>query len=105
MKYIKQYEKVNKKQPQIGDYVLLKRTTYNEDFENFIANNIGLITEITNKKRNIEVKFFNVPENIEHLSFFPNGGGWTYFKTYDIKHISKNKEDLTVFLTAKKYNL
>ena len=98
MKYIKTYKKQNIK---IGDYVIIKTSIkYLNDFNKFLKNHIGQITEVSN---DIYVKFlFNENDSVKtkHLYNYV-----VPFKTTDIKFSSDNLEDLKIKLNAEKYNL
>jgi len=114
MKYIKKFESVGV--PQIGDYVACDEKLFDnnnkEDINiyNFISNTIGCITDIEKggsyydsfgNKVNIIyiVKYDKYPKGLS--SYFDN----LFFSEYEVKFWSKNKEDVEVYLSGKKYNL
>jgi len=79
-----------------GSYVLLSCSGF--IYSEFIENNIGVITKVYYPGAWFNVKYENVPKNLE---IYLN----REFNTADIKYISKNKEDLKAILVGKKYNL
>ena len=101
MKYLKTYERVNKK-PQIGDYVVITAgLTFSEELEEYIENNVGQIIMKSGQICNYLVKY----DDPDRLIYFnePEGSYWT-----SISHIlfySSNKEECEAFLSSKKYNL
>lgn len=114
MKYIKKFE--NENNPQVGDYVILYDKSFEisnkyDTYSNFINNNIGQIIRIQNNIF-IDVMYENIPPK-EILKYFKikytKGSDFNYFlsayNVYNIKHISKNKEDLQYIVDIKKYNI
>ena len=136
MKYIKTYEKINIKEPKVGDYVICEEVipkwgfkTENEDYLktcNFIATHVGKFVHKIKKNvndyeeddiwvKNIYIiEYENVPKELrtffsENESRVKNKSKETkyYRRTQidNIKHISKNKEELEAKLNANKYNI
>lgn len=111
MKHIKLYENFNEL-PEIGDYVLVDITDANKEYQNFINDNIGRIIFINNPDDWIlYLEYENIPKNIRHM-FSHSAPGKQNLTSYvtvlhvnDIKHFSKNKENLEAILASKKYNL
>ena len=113
MKYLRTYELYETK-PEVGDYVICEESKIPK-IKNFISNNIGRIfyyidTDVKKfsvcKDFRYIVEYDNVPEYI--TDFFEDV--WTEKQSRrmsldEIKHWSKNKEDLEVILNTKKYNL
>jgi hypothetical protein len=127
MKHLQKYEnfltdlfKKKSDEPRVGDYVLCERDNSNNHMgtaklcSDFIENNIGLIinhlkSKISDSEEVFRVKYENVPEKLK--------GGWFFHskelincyyyitKKHEIKHWSKNREDLETILSANKYNL
>ena len=96
MKYLKTFEdeKWNDKE---GSYVLL--SINKENYDNFLNNNIGKITKVYYPGSWFDVEFDDIPEELERMF------GKRNFHTNDIKHISKNREDLEAILLGRKYNI
>ena len=87
--------------PQNGDYVICKENMNDENFDNFLENNIGIITETPMHFETYEVKFDNIPQNLK--GYFFNKERSFYIE--QIIHFAKNKEDLELYIQANKYNL
>jgi hypothetical protein len=114
MKYIKLYEELNAKIPQIHDYVLCVESEYEDEtineseinLNNFISSNIGIIIDMVKTdvkfKYDYHIKYENVPDDIS-MYFEYDNTRWSVKS--DIIHWSKDREDLETLLTAKKYNL
>lgn len=87
-----------------------------EAFYDFINNNVGLVISkrdsfFKNEKNIIySVAYFNVPKTLKQFFMFDNNYyiGYNYYisvKEEKIIKISKNKEDIELYITSKKYNL
>jgi len=106
MKYLKKFENIN--EPKIGDYVICVNyeNTDLKILDDFLSSNIG---KIVRDKTNVEkfkysIKFENIPKNLK--GFTENGvGDEIIFRSDEIAHFSKNKEDLEHIIDANKYNL
>ena len=103
MKYIKTFESINKDKPEVGDYVICDSTIDDYvicDSTNFVSlrelvqNSIGKITIIKSV-------FFWDEFYIEYGDLI----GDIMFVEEEILFWSKNKEELELILTTKKYNL
>lgn len=113
MKYLKTYEFKSVVMPKVGDYVIcdVSRYTSDKEFIDFISNSIGKIKEIEYSNDSIDyfIKYKNIPtDKIE--DWFPDNDILfaSYSKIYkenDIKHWSKDKEELKALLSSNKYNL
>ena len=131
MKYIRTYEalKFTDKNPKVGDYVLCEEDIpkwANDDFikaYDYIATHVGKFVHKIKKVPDQDddvwgdniyiIEYENVPE--EFHKFFStterkvkNKSKDKYYRresVSNIKHISKNKEDLERILATKKYNL
>lgn len=117
----------NKNKPIVGDYVICALPTFSDEsieLNSFIENNIGEIIYINKKSKYTHVVLYSEPPKKFR-------GGWFYdydlymkayssnkkinkeykgkyvylFELNQIKHYSKTKEDLIIFLSAKKYNI
>ena len=102
----KLYESINEDKPEIGDYVICEDSTNGDknllEFEN---THIGRIFADDHplEEWNYLVKYENFPFSLR--SFFTFSENSRAFSLSEIKHWSKNKEDLEHVLNAKKYNL
>jgi len=129
MRYIKTYEKLDKDQPKIGDYVICKELETNNvlnDAEisivNFISKNIGEIVDFRTDdnmtqeyievayKYNIFVQYENIPDELyDDFAYHKKFDKCRIFNINEIIHWSKNKEELEEILefdsTVNKYNL
>ena len=86
---------------KIGYYVILTySTSSNPSYSNFFKNNIGQITKMYYPGAWFDVKFDNIPTEIE--KFIEKRMN---FNTADIKYISKDKQELEAILIANKYNI
>ncbi len=90
MKYIKSYESTIN-DIQINDFVVCDPTNF-VALKIIIANNIGILEEISNNKDEYSVKYPNQKENV-------------VFWESEILFHSPNKEDAEQFLINNKYNL
>ena len=115
------YETINNGKPQVGDFVICDVSEQYSRSDllffvtteaiDFISKNIGYIWKIPTPE-NYLVKYFNIPENLEkfifHYSDYSKGlksGNSILIDIENIKHWSKNKEELKPFLVANKYNI
>jgi len=114
MKYIKEFENLNYKEPNVGDYVICQEKNENKDFISFIENNIGQIIKIkqyyTNEKLYYYIRYTGIPDNIKyhfyegiHIDLYENNIRGMFLS--EIKYWSKDKEDLETILSTNKYNL
>ena len=103
----------NKKDPEIGYYVICEDellTNDNQKYKDtieFLKNNVGqIVSKIENNKYNYIVYYENVPKNSklfgEPIELEKN---CRLFSKNEIKKISKNKEKLEIKISIKKYNL
>jgi hypothetical protein len=112
MKYLKTYEEIDIqkeyekiKGPQVGDYVIAFNDRYeNGSLQGILSQIIGRISEIKFGYYSVEYdpKDFLFQDMIKVNQNEPFG---TLVNKEDIKHYSKNKEDLELILKANKYNL
>jgi hypothetical protein len=98
MKYLKLYEELNK-EPEINDYVIgrnirkLPTTGPDKDadeIDEYLKTHIGQI--------------INIQHGQDFLVKYDDGNSW-WFKKFELIHISKNKNDLEIYIEAEKYNL
>ena len=98
--------------PKIGDYVLCEEafstnSANNKAIDQFIMDNIGQY--IKDNKANNAVSFpyiifyENIPNNMKMKGVFIKGE--REMSRNEIKHFSKNKEELEIILNSRKYNL
>jgi hypothetical protein len=80
-----------------GSYVILGKL--DKKYSDFLEKNIALITKVYYPGAWFNVIFDNIPKELEKSLDNLD------FNTADIKHISKNKEDLESILKSKKYNI
>ena len=113
MKHLKSFEN-NNQEPEVGDYVICEDcVSLEEEFKNFMCNNIGLIVEINpNTNYPYTLYYENIPDNIiDGFSCVLNNNYEYDYKCLramsreEIIHFSKNKEDLETILASNKYNL
>jgi hypothetical protein len=113
MKHLKTYENWLPG-PQIGDYVICNVPSFDNESKKIIHNNIGQIELIRPKE--FETKSYNSSNNSigikkwvadEYLVSFNHRGELykIWFQNYEIRHLSKNKEELELLIQANKYNL
>lgn len=107
MKYLKSYENFKDK-PKVGDYVLMRTDSRNIEYRNFLKNNIGQITNMSDYL--VTVKYENVPTNLIKLKIFnwnKSDGGF-YYHTFNINKMlvfSDTPDDLELKIDTNKYNL
>lgn len=125
MKYLKYFESIEK-YPEIGDYVICKDNESEDkdendiEFENFLNHSVGMILDSNKEKNNFFktitgkrfenysipiylIQFENeLPEFIKEPDFPENS---LIFDENEIVVFSKNKDELEILLSAKKYNL
>ena len=80
-----------------GSYVILNKS--GKKYSDFLDKNIALITKVYYPGAWFDVKFNDIPEELESLL------DGIDFHTSEIKYISKNREDLESILQSKKYNI
>ena len=115
MKYLKTYEIIHSDGPKVGDYVICSVGNYDipewydkkDELTKFISNNIGVVTHI--KKYSLygdyKIKYekSNLVKNFCRVRDWKNN---TFEMDFNqIKHFSKNKEELEAILAANKYNI
>jgi hypothetical protein len=115
MKYIKEYESVNTKKLNVGDYVICDEsgTGSTDDVIDFLKTNIGQYIRYRNSKddNNVSCKYTyliqykNIPLEIEKGEFDHGGINTRLMKKEEIKYWSKNKKDLEQLILVNKYNL
>lgn len=108
MKHLKTYEAINIT-PEVGDYVIANSIYASKKLQSFFNSNIGQIIEKVkdvNKKSPdiILYKVYYDPYEVEPNNVILDDNSWL-FDVDEILHISKNKEDLELILSANKYNL
>jgi len=106
MKHLKKFENINK--PEVGDYVICKNIE-NEDLsilDYFLSENIGIIINNRTdfKKFPYLIRFDDMPHELLIYSEKREGKD-IIFRSDEILHFSKNKEDLEHIIVANKYNL
>jgi hypothetical protein len=118
MKYIKQYE-ANYNQPKIGDYVLCELDPIDNADDNklvsYIKNHIGIIIrkkpseiEINNRHKLLyHIKYEGITQDDyeDDYSLAEDTDDTFLIWRKEIKHWSKNKEELEFILSVNKYNL
>jgi len=98
MKYIKKFENII----SVGYYVLLYKN-FDDEYNNFISNNIGIVVDLYNIiNGEVGIKYDNVPSSL--VDYF-RSDGYRIFYSYQIEHISCDRDDLDAILQSKKYNL
>jgi len=98
MKHLKCFESlIDDKEPEIGDYVICEAAShfYGTEFAKYIDGHIGVIENIYYFEYDQEYKCVVRYENTKRATF----------SLKNIKHWSKNKKDLEIYLDSKKYNL
>jgi len=109
---IKVFEKFNNEnieEPEIYDYVIMK-SSYGEDINNFLCNNVGQITFIGADLQNDNVYVVypssEIPKRLEHyFRKHDKNVSLRIFEKHEILYYSKNREDLEIIIQANKYNL
>jgi len=97
MKYLKKFEDIENT-PDVGDYIIPNVETLNAVINDKINNNIFQI--IGTRQRKIGKILYIIKFKLEnHID-----DNW-YLDVSEIKHISKNKEELEILLQSKKYNI
>jgi len=108
MKYLKTYEDSNKyNPPEVGDYVIIKSSIFEDKPRRYIEDKIGKVEEISTIGSNA-IKMYlvsfeeNFPDYFWEITKEPNK-----ISFYLIEFISwsNNKEELELELSTKKYNL
>jgi hypothetical protein len=125
MKYIKAYEKIEDVDyiPQVGDFVICDEQTSNDkELKDFINNTIGECLGSNSKNKDDDnlklysVKYDDIPywqklqNNFTPYPILRKEGRAPkyYFRNFyrrEMKHVSKNKEELEALLAQNKYNL
>lgn len=113
MKYLKTYEivkhlsEMDKKDLEIGDYVVLKMWVHPDDrLVNFINNNVGQILKLTSLNISMIVEYENVPTKIQkHFNVIGNNKFSRPFHTNEIEYHTKNIKELELMITTNKYNI
>jgi len=102
--------KNSKTDHQINDYVIVfgfskNDPLYDENLASFLTTSIGKIIlkkrDIITSEYNYAVEYSNIPNDIQF--HFAQNVHW--FKKVMFNYISKNKKDLEVILTGKKFGL
>jgi len=101
---ITNFEKYNKL--EIGDYVYCENNDPSApiEFNDYIRNNIGVYIEYDETDEvdfRYVIKYDKPPKSFLH---YQNGDNF-YCGRNEIKHFSKNKEELEILKNATKYNL
>ena len=120
MKYIKQYEDVNRKY-KIGDYVICDEMEGNngvtKELKKFLANNIGQITDNTYGDTCLYVvRYENIPNMLRERfnEIIKKDIDGVVVDEYDDRRVmiddeiiysSKNKKDLEPFIILNKFNI
>ena len=107
MKHIKIYENIDN-DPKIGDYVICNENlSYYDELVNFLSNNVGRIVlknyTIVNVCFDYLVQYDYIPKELD--IYFYNSSNLRPINIDDIIKFSENKEDLEMYINAKKYNL
>ncbi len=113
MRYIKTYENPLL-EPKVGDYVICKINWQNirsyDEIRFFLKSNIGKIIDILpiityNNKFSVEyiIKYDKIPKDLK--KDFLRRDLTLAITINQIEHWSENKEDLTIYIDANKYNL
>jgi len=111
MKHIKAYEKYNKQNLEVGDYVIIKMWGHSSSaLTSFINNNIGQVAYLSSLKIDVTLKYDNIP-NVLRIHFTNPGSLATdrrlskTFHSNEIEYYSKDKKEMELMLKVKKYNL
>lgn len=104
MKYLKQYEDYKDiKNPNVGDYVLMRSEANIPEISDYINNNIGKVTKTY--QYSIEVTYDNPPI----INLPPDAAKFPFtdreFSKNQIVDFSENKDELESKISSKKYNL
>jgi hypothetical protein len=109
MKHLRTYEGYRpplQGDPLVGEYVIISSEDYDDDEKDFFENNVGqIVDDVTSdlaNYRTYNVKFSNPPKDIEKNLL--NKGRLFVWDSEIVKH-SHNKEELELYISAKKYNL
>lgn len=102
MKYLKQYE--NNRKIRKGDYVLIKvlSSACAKDSINFIESNVGQIEKF--EEFHYQIKFDKYYDYTNSLGNKCSSKGY-WATENEIIYSSKNKEELEIIISSKKYNL
>ena len=103
----------NENKPQIGDYVVLNykdnyrfspgfRRNIQYNINDFLNGCIGKICLIIEQNK-VGVSYEKIPNNL--LDFFYKNNYYTIAYLEEIEKYSSSKEELELYLQAKKYNL
>ena len=102
MKYVKTYQKYMDNQRLRDDYYVICHDNERNFLNDFFDNNIGQLIE---RDKHLQcgycIEYENIPSNLMPY-FFLNS---IWLSRNDIKHFSKNKEDLELIIKSKAYNL
>lgn len=115
MKYLKQYEELNQKDPEIGDYVICSERYMNNNFteeENinyeFLENNVGRYVKF--QTGNYLIQYENIPPRIK--DYYNHDDDMTNtipnvrrMHRNEIVVFSPNKEELEILMAQNKFNL
>lgn len=112
MKHLKMYEDlyddIYRNEPKIGDYVICKWKSADDDHEAnlFITNNIGQIIDTKNQYGicYYSVKYDNIPDRLKFYTFNKNDISFG-MKRRDILEWTKTKKELELIIATKKFNL
>ena len=102
MKYLKTFEQ-NSNEPEPGDYVICEDSgTFTGELDEFIKNHVGQFIQMDAVGDFYIIRYENIPNYLKG-GFYYND--CTIMERHEIKHWSKNKEDLEIILSLNKYNL
>ena len=101
MKYIKTYETLNKREPQIGDYVIMD--TNDDSLKNYINTHIGQIDYIDSEE--LSVSFPDVPQNIRQKLYDSSNVEVRTFVKRLIQYSSPDRNEVEQYILNKKFNL
>jgi len=111
MKYIKEYEKLNVNEPEVGDYVIgYSNLEFFTEVNDFTKNNIGKLIEILESKYDdiddsYLIEYYHIPDELSFFKFAEYGDNILALNKEDIKYWSKNKKELKLILQSNKFNI
>lgn len=100
-------KETNKKRLRVGYYVICEVSTVVEPtfISNFINNTIGVFKERNDDDETVDFEYSIEYENAPKQFIESEYGNILFCERSDIKHFSKNKEDLEMILNTKKFNI
>lgn len=95
--------------PHMGDYVICKENLVDDNFKDFLANNIGQIVGIKKYAAFTDIDYFvrytNIPKKFQSYFITNKDIYRKLMSRNEILDISKTKDELEAKIAVKKYNL